>query len=153
MISELKKEFNNNSSKIHKKQNTNKNIEKYLNELKNSENSKKMEQLKQPIIIDDTEYETYSFKPEINQRSINLCKKKFKKRKDSSPLNKTVDISDKYIESHEVQKEEKKEVKEEPVKQEEIQEPEVKKVEEKVIPEIKEEKKPILESRGDLNEK
>ena len=99
MISELKKEFNNNSSKIHKKQNTNKNIEKYLNELKNSENSKKMEQLKQPIIIDDTEYETYSFKPEINQRSINLCKKKFKKRKDSSPLKKTVDTSDKYIEN------------------------------------------------------
>ena len=31
--------------------------------------------------------------------SINLCKKKFKKRKNSSPLSKKIDISDKYIEN------------------------------------------------------
>ena len=98
IISELKKEFNNTSSKIHKKQNTN-TIKENLTESKNSEKSKKMKQLKQPIIIDDTEYETYSFKPEINQMSINLCKKKFKKRKNSSPLSKKIDISDKYIEN------------------------------------------------------
>ena len=106
MISDLKKESNNKPSKIHKKQNAGKNlynsnsfIQNFIKETKNSEKSKKLEQFKQPIIFDDSEYETYSFKPEINQKSINLCKKKFNKRKNSSPLNKTMDMSDKYIEN------------------------------------------------------
>ena len=109
MISDLKKELTKPSNKIPKKQNTNKKllnsnsfIQKFITEVKNSDTSKKLDQFKQPIIFDDSEYETYSFKPEINQKSINLCKKKFKKRKNSSPLNKlnkTDIISDKYIEN------------------------------------------------------
>ena len=54
-----------------------------------------------PIIFDDTENETYSFKPEINQKSIELLKKKINKRKNSSPLNKTDinNLSTSYIDN------------------------------------------------------
>ena len=108
-ITDLKPEIKNNPSKIHKKQNTSQNlsnsnfIQKFINDTKNSEISKQLEQLKKPIIFDDSEYETYSFKPEINQKSINLCKKKFQKRKNSSPLggknNKTDFANSNYIEN------------------------------------------------------
>ena len=83
MINDLKKESKNNPSKNQKKESTNESffnsnsfIQKLLEESKNSEKSKKIEQFKHPIIFDDSEYETYSFKPEINQKSIDLCKKK-----------------------------------------------------------------------------
>ena len=107
LINDLKKESKINPSKNQKKESTNESffnsnsfIQKLLEESKNSEKSKKIEQFKHPIIFDDSEYETYSFKPEINQKSIDLCKKKIKKkRKDSSPLNKTdTNIAERYIE-------------------------------------------------------
>ena len=106
MLNDLKKEINNNPSKKHKKRETNPNslnsnsfIQKFINDSKNLEISKKLEQFKQPIIFDDSEYETYSFKPEINKKSIDLCKKKFKKRKNSSPLNNKTERENTYIES------------------------------------------------------
>ena len=93
MINDLKKETKINSSKqnLNQSQNlfdTHSFIQKFLNESKNANLSKKIEQFKQPILFDDSEYESYSFRPEINQKSKDLLKKKFKKRKNSSPLNK-----------------------------------------------------------------
>ena len=107
MINELKKELLNNTRKNHKKQNTNQNLKtnnyanKYLtesNNLNKSNKPKKIEKGKKPILFDDTEYETNLFKPEINQKSKNLIKKKVNKRKGSSPLNKS-DTGSTYIEN------------------------------------------------------
>ena len=107
MINELKKELLNNTRKNHKKQNTNQNLKtnnyanKYLtesNNLNKSNKPKKIEKGKKPILFDDTEYETNLFKPEINQKSKNLIKKKVNKKKGSSPLNKS-DTGSTYIEN------------------------------------------------------
>ena len=75
LINNIKKEIKNNPSKNYKKENTaktlihsNSYIQKFLTESKNAEKSKKFEKLNHPIIFDDTENETYSFKPEINQK-------------------------------------------------------------------------------------
>ena len=108
LINNIKKEIKNNPSKNYKKENTTKTlihsnsyIQKFLTESKNAEKSKKFEKLNHPIIFDDTENETYSFKPEINQKSIELLKKKINKRKNSSPLNKTDinNLSTSYIDN------------------------------------------------------
>ena len=108
LINNLKKEIKSNPSNNYKKENTTKTlinsdsyIQKFLTETKNAEKSKKFEKLKHPIIFDDTENESYSFKPEINQKSINLLKKKINKRKNSSPLNKTDinNLSTSYIDN------------------------------------------------------
>ena len=106
MINNLKKEIKNNPPKNHQEKNTNQNndsnsfIQKYIAELKNanSNTSKKLDQLNKPIIFDDTQYETYSFRPEINQKSKDLCKKKFQKRKNSSPTKKP-EFYNTYIEN------------------------------------------------------
>ena len=106
MINNLKKEIKNNPPKNHHEKNTNQNndsksfIQKYIAELKNanSNTSKKLDQLNKPIIFDDTQYETYSFRPEINQKSKDLCKKKFQKRKNSSPTKKP-EFYNTYIEN------------------------------------------------------
>ena len=106
LINDLKKETRNNPPRQHKKENTNQSlfnsssfIKKLLEDSKNSEKSKKIEEFKHPILFDDSEYETYSFKPEINQKSIDLCRKKVKKkRKESSTSNKTdTNITISYI--------------------------------------------------------
>ena len=97
---EIKKKTTKN--KNHQKKNTNQNninsnilFQNFVNDSKNSEISKKLEQFKHPIIFDDTNYE-YSFKPEINQKSIKICQKGFKKNNNSSK-NKKTDYS--YIEN------------------------------------------------------
>ena len=89
IINDLKKELN---KKVHQKQKTNQNlfdtkafIQKFLNDSKNVNSSNKFEHFSKPIIVEDSENESYSFRPEINQKSKDLCIKKIKKRKNSSP--------------------------------------------------------------------
>ena len=108
MINDLKKEVKNNPPKNHKKEKTNQNlfvsnsfIQKFLDDSKNLNSSKKLEQFNKPIVFDDSQYETFSFRPEINQKSKDLCKKKFQKKKNSSPANKQ-EISTSYIENRRI---------------------------------------------------
>ena len=93
-----KKKKNKNHQKHNTKQkNFSSNIifQNFVNDSKNTEISKKLEQFKQPIIFDDTSYE-YSFKPEINQNSIKICQRGYR-TKNNSPKNKKNDCS--YIEN------------------------------------------------------
>ena len=101
IISDLKKELN---KKVHQKQKTNQNlfdtkefIQKFLNDSKNVNSSNKFEKFSKPITIEDSENESYSFRPEINQKSKDLCIKKIKKRDNSSPDNNILARS--YIEN------------------------------------------------------
>jgi hypothetical protein len=99
----LKKELN---KKVRQKQKTNQNlfdtkafIQKFLNESKNANSSNKFEKFSKPIIIEDSENESYSFRPEINQKSKDLCIKRIKKRKNSSPNLNDNNLAKSYIEN------------------------------------------------------
>ena len=103
MINDLKKELN---KKEYHKQKTNQNlfntkafIQKFLNDSKNINSSQKFEKFSKPIIIEDSENESYSFRPEINQKSKDLCIKRVKKRKNSSPNLDNNNLARSYIEN------------------------------------------------------
>ena len=89
MINDLKKEL---SKKAPQKQSTSKNlfdtnsfIQKFLNDSKNMNNTKKFEQFSKPIMFDDSVNDSYSFRPEINRRSKILCNKRLKNTKNEPP--------------------------------------------------------------------
>ena len=108
LVNELKTEIKKNQSKILKKQNTSQNffdknllIQQFLKESKNldSTNTNKKEQNRKYITLTERENEICSFAPEINKKSIDLCKKIISKRKNSSSLNTSENESNSYIEN------------------------------------------------------